>query len=181
MNLKFYHLDVRGTGFLNQSGPPPPLRTRLQWKQLAVTRKEIVMPQQPTPEERRFERIEAAHETLATAVAAIASDTHALFKLKTDQDKKLNALTSFMSELALSQTAAEVQIAKMAEAQTRTEEHIGKIADAQVKLTESQAKSDLAQAETQGKLDALIDMWDRSIRERGGKNGGPAPEPPPSA
>ena len=163
------------------------------------------MSQERSPEDRRFERIETAHETLAKALAAFASDSHtafaalnisqqhrmeeiqrivaqlgkrdtdvhALFELKKDQDKKLNALTAFMTELAISQTAAEVQI--------------GKIAGAQVKLTESQATTEqhinelsVKSAETQGKLDALIDMWDKMIRERGGKNGKPAPEPPPA-
>ena len=170
------------------------------------------MSQERSPEDRRFERIEAAHETLAKALAAFASDSHtafaalnisqqhrmeeiqrivaqlgkrdtdvhALFELKKDQDKKLNALTSFMTELAISQTAAELQIGKIAGAQV-------KLTESQTKLTESQATTEqhinelsVKSAETQGKFDALIDMWDKMIRERGGKNGNPAPEPPPA-
>ena len=197
-----------------------------------ATRRETVMPQQPqepTPEERRFERIEAAHEPLAKAVAAIASDTHtafaalntsqqhrmeemqrivaqlgkqdtdlhALFKLKTDQDKKLNALTGFMAELALSQTAAEVQIAKMAEAQTRftesqaklaaaqqkTEERMAILADTQTKHADTQAKHAEDKDDLMDKLHVLYDVVDKWIREHGSgaKNGAPAPEPPPSA
>jgi hypothetical protein len=45
------------------------------------------------------------------------------------------------------------------------------------KLAEAQTKSELAQAETQGKLDALIHMWDEMIRERGRKNGDPSQPP----
>ena len=166
-----------------------------------------------TPDVLRFERIEAAHETLAKAVAAIASGTHtafaalntsqqhrmeelqrivaqlgkqdtnvhALFKLKTDQDKKLNALTAFMSELVLSQTAAEVQIGKIADAQIKLAGAQAKQAGMMANLAEAQTKSETAQAETQGKFDALIHMWDDWIIERGGKNGKPTPEPPPSA
>ena len=222
MNLKFYHLDVRGAGFsinLAAANSPTMETTRV------ATRRETVMPQQPqepTPEERRFERIEAAHETLAKAVAAIASDTHtafaalntsqqhrmeemqrivvqlgkqdtdlhALFKLKTDQDKKLNALTGFMAELALSQTAAEVQIAKMAEAQTRLTESQAKLAAAQQKteermanLADTQAKHAEDKDDLKDKLHLLYNVVDNWIREHGSgaKNGGPAPAPPPSA
>ena len=47
-------------------------------------------------------------------------------------------------------------------------------------LAAAQAKSDLAQAETQGKLNVLIHMWDNWIVENG-KHGNPAPELPPEA
>jgi len=62
--------------------------------------------------------------------------------------------------------------------QAKTAEHIDILT---VKSAETQNKLDaliLKSAETQDKLDALIHMWDDWIKDRGAKNGAPAPEPP---
>ena len=119
-------------------------------------------PQEQTPEERRFERIEASLEFLAGSVAGIA----------VTQQKIEEA--QLRTEFSLAQAGE--QMRKLAEAQTTTEVQIGRIAEAQTKLTESQD-------ETQGKLNVLIDMWNNWIVENGknGKNGNPAPQPPPEA
>ena len=92
----------------------------------------------------------------------------------------------------------EAVLAQLAQAQLRGEyaltdavEHMARghkqLLTAQVLLVDAQAQSEkqidaLAQQmhklsvkseETQGKLDALIHMWDDWIKERGGKNGTP--------
>ena len=136
-----------------------------------------------TPEERRFERIEAAHETLAKAVASLATDSHSAFSnMNATQrfliDENIRMLTRIdkrdndVSALALAAKA-------LIDVQTMQGKNLQSVIDLTGTLIAAQAKSDLAQAETQGKLDALIDMWDRSIRERGAKNG--SPQPPPAA
>jgi len=53
-------------------------------------------------------------------------------------------------------------------AQQKTEEKMEDLAAAMTALA-------IKSAETQGKLDALIHMWDDWIRDRGGKNGAPKP------
>ena len=110
-------------------------------------------PQERDPTVLRFERIEAAHEFLTGIVAGIGV---AQQKIEEAQ---------LRTDFAMTQVGE--QMRKLAEAQTRTEGHMD------ILMVKS--------AETQGKLDALIDMWDDWIVENGknGKNG--APEPPPSA
>ena len=138
------------------------------------------MPQEQTPDQARFERIEAAHETIANAVAALATDSRAAFSAF---DTGLHALTAYMGQLAIAQTGAEVQIARMAQAQTQQAEAQKKSEERLAMLATAQAKSELAQAETQGKLNVLIHMWDNWIVEnaKNGKKGNPAPEPPSGA
>lgn len=112
-------------------------------------------PQEQDPTERRFERIEAALEFLAGSVAGIA----------VTQQKIEEA--QLRTEFSLTQAGE--QINKLAAAQTKSEEHINVLA--------------IKSAETQGKLDVLIDMWNNWIVENGknGKNGNPAPQRPPAA
>jgi hypothetical protein len=111
-------------------------------------------PQEQDPTVLRFERIEAAHEFLTGIVAGTAVTQQ---KLEESQ---------LRTEFALTQIGE--QMRKLAEAQTRTEVHMDQLA--------------VKSAETQGKLDALIDMWNNWIVENGknGKNGSPAPQPPPA-
>ena len=109
-------------------------------------------PQEQDPAARRFERIEAALEFLAGSVAGIAVTQQKI------EDAQLR------TEFSLTQAGE--QINKLAAAQTKSEEHI----DAHA----------IRSAETQGKLDALIDVVDKWIREHGAKNGAPPPEPPPA-
>ena len=70
----------------------------------------------------------------------------------------------------------------------RIEDHIATIFKALAAVAVTQAKTaehidilTVKSAETQDKLDALIRMWDDWIKDRGAKNGAPAPEPPPAA
>ena len=122
--------------------------------------------QEQTPEDRRFERIEAAHEFLTGIVAGIGV---AQTKTEEAQLRTQYALTEAVEHMVREHKFLLTAQVLMADAQTR--------------LTEAQAKSELAQAETQGKLNVLIHMWDNWIVENGGKNGNPAPGPetPPAA
>jgi hypothetical protein len=120
-------------------------------------RNSVMPPQNPSeernPYERRFERIEAA---LAALAENSQKATEILFKAT-------DGLADGYKQLLTAQVI-------MADAQTKAEQQIAALAEAQ-------AKSELAQAETQGKLDALIHMWDEMIRERGRKNGEPQQPP----
>ena len=109
-------------------------------------------PQEQDPAARRFERIEAALEFLAGSVAGIA----------VTQQKIEEA--QLRTEFSL--TRAGEQINKLAAAQTKSEEHIDVLA--------------IKSAETQGKLDALIDVVEKWIREHGAKNGNLAKQPSPA-
>lgn len=147
----------------------------------------------------RFERIEKAHETLAKSVAALASDSHTAFSAlnisqqhRVDemqriiaqfgrQDDDVRALFKLTGQIGDGTKVLLTAQVLMVDTQEKAEKKIGVLADAMAKLAEAQAKSDLAHSETQGKLDALIDMWDKTIRERGDKNGAPPAATPPPA
>jgi hypothetical protein len=134
-----------------------------------------------SPHELRFERIEAALETLA-------ADSHKAFE-------NLNSMQSFLLDenirLSKRMDKRDDDIEALFKASEALFKVTGALADgqkqlltAQVLMAEAQAKSEqhiaalaIAQAETQGKLDALIHMWAEMIRDRGKKNGGPTPPP----
>jgi len=103
----------------------------------------------------RFERIEKALEILAVASAGNEGHAVALFHATEALAAGQKQLLTAQILMVDSQRNADERIAKLAEAQTKTE---------------------LAMQETQGKLDALIHMWDDWIRER--RNGGPKNGPP---
>ena len=128
-----------------------------------------------TPADARFERIEKAQETTAKALATLAAESTSAFG-------NINATQRHMLDLIKQHDYRFTALARVAESlievQTLQGKSLENLADSMTALVAAQAKRDLVQAETQGKLAALIDMWGRSIRERGGKNG--APEPPPA-
>ncbi len=142
------------------------------------------MSQEHTPQERRFERIEAALDTMAQGMATLTTESHTAFaNINATQRHVLDLLkqTDYRFN-ALAQTAA-----SLVDVQTLQGKNLQTLADVMANLSVAQAKTELhmdqlsvKSAETQGKLDALIDMWDRSIRERGGKNGAPPAAPPPA-
>ncbi|MFN0106282.1 MAG: hypothetical protein ACKV2U_29845 [Bryobacteraceae bacterium] len=99
--------------------------------------------------EARFNRIEAVLERLADAqLRGEYALTDAVEHMARSHKQLLTAQVLMVDEHR-----------KLAEAQTRTEKHMDELS--------------IKSAETQGKLDALIHMWDNWIRERGGKNGTP--------
>jgi len=124
-----------------------------------------------TPDEARFERIEASHEFITGLVAGIAITQQKLGEAQLRTEYALTGAVEYMDRehkrLLTAQVIMSDEMRKLAEAQAKTEGHIDALA--------------VKSAETQGKLDALIHMWDDWIKERGGKNGKPTPEPPPSA
>ena len=116
-------------------------------------------PQEQDPAARRFERIEAALEFLAGSVAGIAVTQQKIEEAQLRTEFSLTQAGEQINKLAAAQTT-------LAAAQTKSEEHIDALA--------------IKSAESQGKLDALIDVVDKWIREHGAKNGAPPPEPPPA-
>ena len=137
-------------------------------------------PQEQTPDQARFERIEAAHEFLTGIVAGTAVTQQ---KLEEAQLRTELAFTKVEEAQLRTQTALNEAVEHMARG--HRELHTAQVImyDEMGKLARAQAKSETAQAETQGKLDVLIDMWNNWIVENG-KNGGkgnPAPRPPPAA
>ncbi|MBI2688326.1 MAG: hypothetical protein HYX27_18645 [Acidobacteria bacterium] len=113
--------------------------------------------------EERFQRIEAALEKITQAqLRGEYALTDAVEQMARSHKQLLTAqvlMSEDMRSLAASQKLADEGIAALA----------ARIAA----LAEAQTKSEFAQAETQGKLDALIHMWDDWIRGRA--NGGPKP------
>ena len=111
-------------------------------------------PEQPTPEGRRFERIEAAHEFLTGILAGIA----------VTQEKIGEA--QLRTEFALAQTGQ--QMKQLAAAQTRSEERMEALAA--MNAIRAAEHDDL-----KDKLHVLYDIIDKWIREHGAKNGADAP------
>ena len=109
-------------------------------------------PQQPTPEGRRFERIEAAHEFLTGIVAGTA----------VTQEKIGEA--QLRTEFALAQTGQQMK-------QTSSEERMEALAA--MNVIRAAEHDDL-----KDKLHVLYDVVDKWIREHGAKNGA---GPPPTA
>lgn len=136
-----------------------------------------------TREQRRFERIEAAQEITAKALATLSAESTSAFgNLNAAQRHTLELIKQHDFRFTALASAAQSLI----QVQTLQGQNLQTLADVMASLSVAQAKTELhmdqlsvKSAETQSKLDALIDMWDRMIRERGGKNG--APEPPPGA
>ena len=135
-----------------------------------------------TPADARFERIEKAQETTAKALATLAAESTSAFG-------NINATQRHMLDLIKQHDYRFTALARAAESlievQTLQGKTLQNLADVMASLSVAQARTELhmdellvKSAETQGKLNALIDMWDKTIRERGGKNG--APEPPPA-
>ena len=121
-------------------------------------------PQEQNPTEARFARIEAAHEFLAAIVAEIGvAQKNTEYALS----EAVEHMARGHKELHTAQVIMFDEMGKLAVAQARTEVHMDQLA--------------VKSAETQGKLDALIHMWDNWIVENGktGKTGNPAPEPDP--
>lgn len=111
-------------------------------------------PEQPTPEGRRFERIEAAHEFLTGIVAGIA----------VTQEKIGEA--QLRTEFALAQTGQ--QMKQLAAAQTSSEGRIEALAA--MNAIRAAEHDDL-----KDKLHVLYDDVDKWIREHGAKNGAAPP------
>ena len=168
-------------------------------KNCVAARKEI--PMEHTPDILRFERIEATLETLAKAVTAIATDSHksnenvnnvqrhVLKEIQHHMDRtakteeSVTALWTLVGKigdgtkaLITAQVLMVDEMAKLAAAQQKTEERMAILADTQA--SHAGEHDDL-----KDKLHVLYDVVDRWIREHGGagKNGTPAPEPPPAA
>ena len=117
-------------------------------------------PEQPTPEGRRFERIEAAHEFLTGIVAGIA----------VTQEKIGEA--QLRTEFALAQTGQ--QMKQLAAAQTSSEGRIEALAA--MNAIRAAEHDDL-----KDKLHVLYDDVGKWIREHGAKNGAGPPPPRLSA
>ncbi len=130
-------------------------------------------PQEQTPEERRFERIEAAHEFLTGIVAGIGV---AQTKTEEAQLRTQYALTEAVEAMEREHKRLLIAQVVMYDAQTKAEERIVKLADIEVKRA-------VEHDDLKDKLHLLYDVVDNWIREHGGgaKNGNPAPETPPSA
>ena len=99
--------------------------------------------------EARFARIEAVLERLTEA------------QLRGEQ-----RLTDAVAQMAVGHK-------QLVTAHTVIADEVRKIAEAQARTEVSMHELSVKSTETQGKLDALIHMWDDWIRERGGKNGAP--------
>ena len=141
------------------------------------------IPMEHTPDVLRFERIEASQETTAKALATLSTESTSAFG-------NLNAAQRHTLEIIKVQDFRLTALARSAESlvqvQTLQGQNLQNLHDILAVLAVAQTKTEILMgelsvksAETQGKLDALIDMWDRSIRERAAKNG--TPEPPPAA
>ena len=104
--------------------------------------------------EARWARIEALQEANTRDIAALTASqrSHA---------SDITELYKITGEIADGQKALQT-------AQQKTEKAMEDLASAMNALA-------VKSAETQGKLDALIHMWDDWIRDRGGKNGAPGP------
>lgn len=96
-----------------------------------------------------------------------------------DHEARFTRIESALEKLVEVQTLQGGNLETLVEVQTRMAENIEAIqtrfekpAATMDRLAEAQAKSELAQAVTQSKLDALIHMFNNWIRERGHKNGG---------
>jgi hypothetical protein len=102
----------------------------------------------------RFERIESVLEFLANGQKQLLTSQVVL----TDEVSKIAAEAVRLAEAEVLLTQAEARLTQ-----------------AQARLAEEQAKTALSSQETQGKLDALIHMWDDWIRERRAKESGDPP------
>ena len=127
-----------------------------------------------TPADARFERIEKAQETTAKALATLAAESTSAFgNLNATQRHVLELIKQHDDRFTALARAAESLI----EVQTLQGKSLENLTDVMASLSVAQARTELHIDELSGKLNVLIDMWDRSIRERGGKHG----EPPSAA
>ena len=118
--------------------------------------------------EARWARIEALQEANTSDIAALtasqrsqSSDIAALTASQRSHSSDITELYKITGEIADGQEALQT-------AQQKTEKAMEVLATAMADLA-------VKSAETQGKLDALIHMWDDWIRDRGGKNDAPLP------
>ena len=120
---------------------------------------------QDSPDLLRFDRIEAALETLARAMAKLAAENHSSFaNLNETQRHTLETLKLHDYRFAaLAQTSRD-----LIQSQSSQSNKLDGLIDLMSTLTD-------AERATQGKLNVLIHMWDEMIRERGAKNGAPPP------
>ena len=118
--------------------------------------------------EARWARIEALQEANTRDIAALTASqrSHA---------SDITELYKITGEIADGQTALQTAHQQTEKAMEGLGAAMANLATAMADLAVAQKVSELAQAETQGKLDALIHMWDDWIRDRGGKNGAPGP------
>ena len=107
----------------------------------------------PGEYEARIKRIEAYHEASARDIAAISATQR-------DHTGDIAKLYKLTGEIAEGQKALQT-------AQQKSEKAMEYLAIAMADLAVAQKISQLAQAETQGKFDALIHMWDDWIGNRG--------------
>jgi hypothetical protein len=91
----------------------------------------------------------------------------------------LEALAHSQKQLLTAQVVMTDEVTRIASAEVRLTEAQQRLAEAQAlseraraRLEEEQAKTEIKAQETQGKLDALIHMWDEWIRERREREGG---------
>ena len=143
----------------------------------------------PMEYEARWARIEALQEANTRDIAALtasqrshsrdiaaltasqrshASDIAALTASQRSHASDITELYKITGEIADGQEALQTS-------QQKTEKAMEVLATAMADLAVAQKISELAQAETQGKLDALIHMWDDWIRDRSGIKGAPGP------
>jgi len=106
--------------------------------------------------EARFERIEVVLGQLAQA-----------------QLRGEYALTDAVEQMARGHKQLLTAQVLMVDAQAQSEKRIDSLALRMESLARHMDELSIKSAETQGKLDALIHIWDDWIRERGGKNGSP--------
>lgn len=84
----------------------------------------------------------------------------------------LEALAHSQKQLLTAQIVMTDQLTSIAKSQVQAIEAQGRLAEAQTRTEEAQARTEESLQETQGKLDALIHMWDEWIRERREREGG---------
>ena len=116
---------------------------------------------EPSESEARLTRIEALQEANARDIAGLIASQR-------NHASDITELYKITGEIAEGGKALLI-------AQQKVDDSLTKLADAQRKTEESMHALSIKSAETQGKLDALIHMWDDWIRDRGGIQGAPGP------